>query len=58
METVDFTEEINKIKEKIKLLNDVKNAIDNESKTKQSVEMLESLYNRANDLEVAENNCN
>ncbi len=43
METVDFTVEIQKIKEKIKLLVDVKNAIDNESRMKKSVEMLESL---------------
>ena len=43
METVDFQEEIHKLKEKIKILVDVKNVIENENNIKQSVEMLESI---------------
>lgn len=49
-ETVDFTHEIAKIREKIKLIIDVKNVIQNLSKIKQSVEMLESIYNRVNEF--------
>lgn len=58
METVDFTFEIHKIREKIKLMVDIKNAIDNESRMKQSVEMLESIMNRITDLANTDTNSN
>lgn len=43
LETVNFQEEIHKIKEKIKLIVDVKNIIENENQIKQSIEMLEQV---------------
>ena len=58
MENVDFTREIKSIRDKIKLLIDVKRAIDNEGHMKQSIEFLEYLYNRVCDLEAPENNGN
>lgn len=46
MENVDFKLEISRVQEKIKLLIEVKTAIDNESHMKQSIEFLEGLYSR------------
>jgi hypothetical protein len=46
MENVDFKFEISRVQEKIKLLVEVKTAIDNESHIKQSIEFLEGLYSR------------
>ena len=56
METVDFHYEINKVKEKIKLIVDVKNVVENECKLKQSVEMLEQIFTRVNELSSADAN--
>ena len=58
IENVDFTAEIDKVREKIKLLVDVKNAIDNEMHIKQSIDFLEALYNRVSDLEDQTKNGN
>jgi hypothetical protein len=46
IENVDFKLEISRVQEKIKLLVEVKTAIDNESHIKQSIEFLEGLYSR------------
>ena len=46
MENIDFKHEISRVQEKIKLLVEVKTAIDNESHMKQSIEFLEGLYSR------------
>ncbi len=43
METVDFVLEQQKLREKIKLIVDMENAIENNSKLKQSIEMLDSI---------------
>lgn len=51
MENVDFKLEISRVQEKIKLLVEVKTAIDNESHIKQSIEFLEGLYSRICDQE-------
>lgn len=56
IETFDFRLEIHKLKEKIKLLVDVKNVIENESNIKQSVELLELIQGRVTNLGTTDNN--
>jgi hypothetical protein len=58
MENVDFTKELKSIRDKIRLLIEVKRAIDNEGHMKQSIEFLEYLFNRVCELENSENNGN
>ena len=49
-QTFDFKHEIELIEKKLKLLSEVKNVNDNDAKHKQSVDHLESLSKRVNDL--------
>lgn len=56
IETFDFRLEIHKLKEKIKLLVDVKNVIENENNIKQSVELLELIQGRVTNLGTTDNN--
>lgn len=58
MENIDFKHEISRVQEKIKLLVEVKTAIDNESHMKQSIEFLEGLYSRICEQEDTAKNGN
>ena len=58
IENVDFESEIERIRQKIKVLFEVKSAIDNELHMKQSIELLEALYTRVCDLEDPTKNGN